>query len=169
MVEKMDIAFASFDKTLATKFMECISTEKCPVKKIAFENCRFKFDALRIVMQAIKLNKSIKSLKIKSVVLHEKDAMTIADMLRAKQTLSELTLSFCGLDDAGIIQIASSLAVCQQLKYLDLRSNCFEVQGLHSVMDALLQVSSCKTLMLEDIEVDEEQAIHSLKKLLDDR
>ena len=43
------------------------------------------------------------------------------------------------------------------------------MQGLHSVVDALLQVSSCKTLMLEDIEVDEEQAIHSLKKLLDDK
>ena len=40
---------------------------------------------------------------------------------------------------------------------------------MHSLVDGLLKMGSCKTLMLEDIEIDEEYAIFSLQKLFDDK
>lgn len=79
------------------------------------------------VMEAIKNNTSVRKLKLKSVVIHEKEACLIAGMLKENKFLKQLTLSQCGLDDAGIIQVAFSLETCRQLNYLDLRNNNFEV------------------------------------------
>ena len=45
------------------------------------------------VMQAIKNNTSVRKLRMKSVVIHEKEACVIADMLKENKFLKELTLS----------------------------------------------------------------------------
>ena len=39
---------------------------------------------------------------------------------------------------------------------------------MHSLASALQATGSCQTLMLEDVEVDDEQALHSLKQLFED-
>ena len=61
----------------------------------------------------------------------------MGEMLAGNQILNELTLTCCGIDDAGMIQIASGLVTCNNIKYLDLRCNNFEVQGLHSLFESL--------------------------------
>ena len=79
------------------------------------------------------------------------------------QVISELTLQGCGLDDAAMIQIASGLQASKHLKHLDLRNNHFEAQGMHSLASTLQAIGSCQTLMLEDAELDDEQALYPLK------
>lgn len=56
--------------------------ENCLVKEIIFENCRLKFGSMRIAMQSLHKNTSVRMLTFLNHFIHEKEASVISDMLK---------------------------------------------------------------------------------------
>ena len=91
-----------------------------------FEKCKLKFGPMKILMNALEKNQSIQAVKFVDIVIHEKEATCISEMLKAKSSIQKLEIVNCGLDDASMIQISQGLGLSKQLKHLDLRNNHFE-------------------------------------------
>ena len=120
---------------------------------------------MKLFMDALEKNQGIHTVKFIDIVIHEKEANCISEMLKTKASIQKLEIVNCGLHDAAVTQISQGVGLSKQLKYLDLRNNYFEAQGLSKLTNALRNTSSVQTLLLEDIECED---ISSLADLFSD-
>ena len=95
-----------------------------------FEKCKLKFGPLKIFMDALEKNEGIQAVKFDHIVIHEKEATCISEMLKTKSSIQKLEMVNCALNDAALIQMSQGLALSKSLTHLDLRHNHFEASGL---------------------------------------
>ena len=73
-------------------------------------------------------------------------------------SLQILDLSYAGIGDNAMHEIAEGIGESIHLYSIDLRHNHFEKEGLHSLIKALKKTMVCSVLKLEGIFFDEEDA-----------
>ena len=96
-----------------------------------------KYGPIKIIMEALEKNRTVQAIKFMDIVIHEREASTISELLKVNSSIQKLEIVNCGLDDASMIQISQGVGLAKQLKHLDLRHNHFEAQGLHTLTNAL--------------------------------
>ena len=52
-IERIEFKDAKIDESLATILNEGIALDKCSIKELTFKNCRFSFNGMRSLMQAM--------------------------------------------------------------------------------------------------------------------
>lgn len=62
-------------------------------------------------MDALEKNKNIQTVRFEDIVIHEKEAAIISEMLKSKQSIKKLEMINCGLDCGAMIQIAQGLGL----------------------------------------------------------
>ena len=91
---------------MASILAQGLNIENCPLKELTFDKCKLKFGSMKIVMQSLHKNRSIKILEFIDQFIHEKEASVISEMFKMNKGISKLALFNCGLDDASLIQLS---------------------------------------------------------------
>ena len=96
-----------------------------------------KYIALKKITDPLKLDLNITVMSLTDVTIHEKEATLLSEMIEQNHAIEQLTIQSCGIDDASMIRLSKGLGKNTNLRYLNLRNNVFDSQGIQSLTSRL--------------------------------
>lgn len=108
--------------------------------------------------EALRANRSLKSIKLVGVGLINSCALIMADILKDNNVLEEVSLSDNSISDLGASALAKALQLNSTLKRLDISKCMPTYDALSSFVNALSFNNTVECVRLSDVEVPEDWA-----------
>lgn len=125
---------------------KCFATDSF-LEEYHFTDCLLCEDSLKVILNSLSFNKTIKILDLKGNNLRASGSELIGKMLK-RTSLVELYLEWnsLGMCDSGIVAVAEGIALNQTLRVLDLSNNQITHEGGEQIANALKRNKQLRVL-----------------------